>query len=107
MKYEIIMSHQAKIDLRNILEYIIFNFHSQINAHMLLNYLEKQIQSLEYMPNRFKIYAKEPWKSRGLHILSLHNYLIFYYVKEREKNVIISRILRSKQNTDYHLNKYS
>ena len=40
----------------------------------------------------------EPWKSRGLHIASCDNFLIFYLVREEESEVIISRILCGKRN---------
>ena len=48
------------------------------NASGQLDRLEEQILSLDIMPERYRKYENEPWKSRGLRVLPVDNYVIFY-----------------------------
>ena len=82
MKYEIEISEQADKDLRNIYEYIL---------------------SLDTMPEKYRIYDKEPWKSRGLHILPVDNYVVLYIPDIETKVVTILRIMYSGRDIDNQL----
>ena len=74
MIYEVEVSEQADSDLRGIFEYIAFELQSPENASGQLDRLEEQILSLDTMPERYRKYEKEPWKSRGLRVLPVDNY---------------------------------
>ena len=78
MNYEVKLSEQADSDLRGIFEYIAFELQSPENASGQLDRLEEQILSLDIMPERYRKYENEPWKSRGLRVLPVDNYVIFY-----------------------------
>lgn len=75
MIYEVEVSEQADSDLRGIFEYIAFELQSPKNAIEQLNRLEEQILSLDTMPECYRKYEKEPWKSRGLRVLPVDNQL--------------------------------
>lgn len=78
MIYEVEVSEQADRDLREIFEYIAFELQSPENASGQLERLEEQILSLDTMPERYRKYEKEPWKSRGLRVLPVDNYVVLY-----------------------------
>lgn len=78
MNYEVELSEQADSDLRGIFEYIAFELQSPENASGQLDRLEEQILNLDIMPERYRKYENEPWKSRGLRVLPVDNYVIFY-----------------------------
>ena len=78
MIYEVEVSEQADSDLRGIFEYIAFELQSPENAIGQLDRLEEQILSLDTMPERYPKYEKEPWKSRGLCVLPVDNYVVVY-----------------------------
>ncbi len=61
MSFRVIISKQAEEDIRGIYEYIAFELHSVQNAVGQINRLEKEILSLDQMPNRFGLYKSEPW----------------------------------------------
>ena len=63
MIYEVQVSEQADSDLRGIFEYIAFELQSPENASRQLDHLEKQILSLDTIPQRYRQYEKEPWKT--------------------------------------------
>ena len=78
MIYEVELSEQADSDLRGIFEYITFELQSPENASGQLDRLEEQMLSLDTMPERYRKYEKEPWKSRGLRVLPVDNYVVLY-----------------------------
>ena len=59
MIFNVVTSIQAEEDLRGIFEYITFELLSPENAEKQLERLEKQILSLDEMPERFPRYGKE------------------------------------------------
>lgn len=102
MIYEVEISTQADLDLRMIYEYIAFALKSPMNAFNQLDRLEKNIMDLRQMPERFHRYEKEPWYSRGLRVMYVDNYCVFYITNS--KNIVsILRILYGGRNIDKQL----
>ena len=90
MNYEVRLTTEAENDLRGIFEYIAFELQSPQNAAGQLDRLEQSIMSLDQMPERFRVYEKEPWHSRDLRIMPVDNYLVFYIPNHEEQTVKIS-----------------
>ena len=78
MIYEIIITEQADDDLRGIYEYIAFQLLAPENAAGQLERLEEHIMGLEEFPEKYRQYEKEPWYSRGLRVMPVDNYVVFY-----------------------------
>lgn len=78
MIYEVIVTDQANADLRGIYEYIAFELLSPDNAAGQLDRLEEHILGLEEFPEKFRSYEREPWNGRGLRVMPVDNYLVFY-----------------------------
>ena len=78
MIYEVTITEQANADLRKIYEYIAFELLSPDNAAGQLDRLEENIIGLEQFPEKYRAYDKEPWHSRGMRVMSVDNYLVFY-----------------------------
>ena len=93
MIYEVELSEQADSDLRGIFEYIAFELQSPQNASGQLDRLEEQILSLDTMPERYRKYEKEPWKSRGFRVLPVDNYVVLYIPDSDKKVVTILRVM--------------
>ncbi len=104
MIYEVEVSQQADSDLREIFEYIAFELQSPKNASGQLDRLEKQILSLNTMPERYRRYEKEPWKSRGLRVLPVDNYVVLYIPDFDKKVVTILRVMYTRRDIDNQLN---
>lgn len=105
MNYEIEISAQAEADLRDIYEYIAFSLLAPENANSQLDRLEKGIRMLASMPKRFKRYEKEPWYSRGLRMMSVNNFVVFYIPNEETRFVTIIRVIYGGRNIDAELGK--
>ena len=107
MIYEVEVSEQADNDLRGIFEYIVFELQSPENASRQLDHLEEQILSLDTMPERYRKYEKEPWKSRGLRVLPVDNYVVLYISDSNKKVVTILRVMYAGRDIDNQLNLHT
>lgn len=108
MIYEVTTTEQADSDLRGIYEYIAFELLSPENAAGQLERLEQGILGLDIFPERHREYEEEPWKSRGLRVLPVDNYLVFYVPDETTKQVTVIRVMYSGRDVNeqlkYHTN---
>ena len=92
MSWKIEYADQAKQDLRSIYEYIAFTLLEKGTAADLYKEIVTEINSLDMMPKRYPLYHDEPWNSRGVHFLTVKDYLIFYLVNDEAETVSIVRI---------------
>ncbi len=102
MMYQIMVSHAAQLDLRQIYHYIASVLLSKDTAKKQLARLEQSIRSLRTMPQRYPIYDQEKWQH--LRMLSIDNYCIFYTVDLSTQQVNIARILYGRRNFDLIFN---
>ena len=60
--------------------------------------MKKEIESLEYNPQRFAIIDNKKIKDLNVRKLIIKNYIAFYRINDEKKIVNIERILYSKSN---------
>lgn len=100
INYEVIITEQADYDLRGIYEYIAFELLAPGNAAGQLDRLEDGIMGLATFPERFRVFEKEPWKGRGLRVMPIDNYLVFYIPDKKEKVVAVIRVMYAGRDVD-------
>ena len=103
MIYEVTTTEQAESDLRGIYEYIAFELLSPDNAAGQLDRLEEHIIGLETFPEKFRAYEKEPWKSRGLRVMPVDNYRVFYIPDKDVGIVTVIRVMYNGRDVDNQL----
>ena len=107
MVYEVTTTDQADSDLRGIYEYIAFELLSPENAAGQLDRLEEHIIGLETFPERFRAYEKEPWKSRGLRVMPVDHYLVFYIPDNDTRTVTVIRVMYEGRDVDTQLENHT
>ena len=103
MTYHVHITAQAETDLENIYRYIAFALHAPKNAAAQLARLERSIYSLDQMPERFRTYQTEPWHTRGLRIMPVDNFVVFYIPNPSSRTVQIVRVLYGRRDIDAEL----
>ncbi len=103
MIYEASISKKTEEDLRGIYEYIAFDLQAPEAAEGQLTRIEGCILSLEEMPERFRRYEKEPWKSRGLRTVPVDNFCIFYIPDEEKRLFTVVRVMHQGRDVDRQL----
>ena len=107
MIYAVITTDQADADLRGIYEYIAFELLSPDNAARQLGRLEEHIVGLEEFPEKFRYYEKEPWHSRGLRVMPVDNYLVFYIPDNDAGIVTVIRVMYAGRDVDGQLKEHT
>ena len=107
MIYEVTTTGQAESDLRDIYEYIAFELLSPDYAAGQLGRLEKKITGLGEFPEKFRRYEKEPWRSRGLRIMPVDNYLVFYIPDKNAGIVTVIRVMYAGMDIDSQLKDHT
>jgi toxin ParE1/3/4 len=107
MIYEVTITDQADADLRGIYEYIALELLSLDNAVGQLKRLEECIIGLENFPEKFRTYGKEPWHSRGLRVMPVDNYLVFYIPDKETGIVTVIRVVYAGRNVDEQLRNHT
>ncbi len=60
---------------------------------------------LAEFPEKFSLYKKEPWHSRGLRVMPVDNYLVFYLSDKDAAIVTVIRVMYSGRDIDNQLMK--
>lgn len=107
MNFEVKITAQAEEDLRGIFEYIAYQIKSPESAAGQLDRLEERVLALETMPDRYRVYTKEPWHSRGLRVMPVDNYLVFYITDREAQTVNIIRVMYGGRDIDTQLDKHT
>ena len=105
MSYEVTLTPEAKHDLREIYRYIAVELQSEQNANGQLDRLEENILKLDEMPERFRVYDREPWSSRNLRVMPVDNYLVFYIPNHQVKTVTVLCVMYGGRDIDAQLRK--
>lgn len=86
-------THKAESDLETIYEYIAFELLEPDIAHKQIIQIMDAVESLDQMPFRYRLYDREPWSSRGLRILTVNKYLVFYLPHDDTSTITVVRIV--------------
>ena len=95
-KYEVRLLSRALRDLDGIYAYIAQNLREPGSASDLLDEIEKQILSLEYLPLRYPERRIGVYAGKGYRQRLVQNYNIIYRVDEAKKIVLIVTVRYSK-----------
>ena len=103
MSYSVKITAEADNDLRSIYEYIAFELKSSEKAIRQLDRLEQSILKLNEMPERYKLYENEPWKSKGLRMMPVDNFIVFYIPDNEKNTVTVIRVMYGGRNIEKQL----
>jgi len=103
MTFQVNVTATAEKDLQDIYDYIAIDLKSPEIAESFLAELENRILSLSEMPERHRVYEKEPWKQRGLRLMPVKNHVVFYLVQNDEHTVHVIRVLYGKRDLEAQL----
>ena len=88
-RYSVKLLSRALRDLDGIYDYIARNLQEPGTAADLVDTLEKEILSLERMPNRCPERRVGAYVDKGYRQLLVKNYAVIFRVDEERKNVIV------------------
>ena len=105
--FDVQISEQADNDLRSIFEYIAFELLAPESASGQLDRLEEVISKLDHMPEKYRMYEEEPWRSRGLRVFPIDYYMVLYIPDAETKIVTVIRVMYSGRDADKELKRHT
>ena len=100
-EYRIKVSESAETDLREIVRYIQTDLTSPGTAERFLDGIEKMLEQLAVMPQKFQYVRDDRLASKGYRYTRYKKHLIFYTVDDSHYFVYIHRILHSSRQWEY------
>ena len=97
-RYNVILSIEARADIREIVRYIAKELQEPSTAERMLDRIEETIGSLESMPEKYAVVSDEYLASCGIRMAAVKKHLIFYTINHSENEVNIVRVLYGKRN---------
>ena len=102
-QYEIIITPAAENDLQQIFKYIATELLEPQTAINLCDKIEQEILKLDTLSDRYPLYKKEPWLSRGLRFFPVEKFLVFYITRELDCTVHVLRVMYGGRNVEEQL----
>ncbi len=96
-QFEVEIAEAAEKDLEEISDYIAHMLHNVPAALKLVHKIQKAFDSLKTMPERQVLVADSYLAAKGLRVLPVANYFIFYKVNQDEARVTVVRILYNRR----------
>ena len=93
MTFTVRFTEQAKADLKDTFEYVAFELGSPESAEGQLTRLQRRIEELSEMPERYRRYDHEPWYTRNLRVMPVDRYVVFYIPDAAQRTVTVIRMM--------------
>ena len=97
MKYKVLIAQPAIEDLRGIADYIANELREPSTAKKLVGKIKEAVMSLGEMPTRHALVSDEGLAAQGIRWLMVDNYMVFYVVSEKNRTVVVIRILYGRR----------
>ena len=105
MEYKVLFSDAARVDIKDIYEYIADVLLSQEAATNTTRGILASTRALSFMPKKNPVYRNEPWKSHDVRFTIFKSYMVFYKVDDTELAVTILRIMYGGRDVSKQLNE--
>ena len=95
--YEVKITHQAEIQMREIARYITVELKNPEAASNLVDHFYNTINELSTNPERQPLISFEPWRSDGVRWTKEGNYLIYFWIDTENARVQVIGIVYEKR----------
>lgn len=99
-KYKVLLTPEFQQEIRDIHSYIANTLLVPETAAKQVVRIMDVVKSLDEMPERYSLYEKEPWRSRGLRKVVIDNYVVFYYVNKKVNEVAVFHVFYGGRNIE-------
>ena len=99
-KWKVVILPAAEENIGYIYSYIATVLMEPMVAGRLVARIKKAIHSLENMPERYRLYDKVPLRSKGLRLVPVGNYIVFYHTAQEVGKVFIDGVIYGGRDLD-------
>ena len=95
--YSVKITPQAELQLSEITNFLVNELKEPIIAERLLTRIERSVLSLSAFPYRTKLFDKEPWRSAGVRLMPISNFIIYLWIDEENGIVHVIAVVYSRR----------
>lgn len=97
MQYEVKLTTQTIKQITETVKYISQTLLEPEIAQKWANTLQCEIKKLDSMPSRYPLAEEEPWHTKGIRKMPVKNFLVYYLVDEKKKEVWIIAVIYGRR----------
>lgn len=97
MQYEVKLTPQAVEQMQETVSYISHILLEPEIARRWADLLQQEISSLNSMPARFPLTEEEPWHTYGIRKMTVKNFLVYYLIDEKKKEVSVTAVVYGRR----------
>ncbi len=97
MMYKIMLTDNALTQLRESVSYISKVLFEPKIARDWSERIKKEILSLDHMPFRYPLVEEEPWRSKGIHKMTVENFIVYYWVNDETSIVWVLAVIYGRK----------
>lgn len=97
MKYKVKLTNHALTQLKEVVKYISSILLEPEVARHWSNRIKKEILTLDHMPLRYPLVDEEPWRSEGVHRMTVENFIVYYWVNNDTSIVWITAVVYGRR----------
>lgn len=97
MQYGVKLAPQAVKQIQETVSYISHILLEPEIATRWADLLQKEILSLNLMPARYPLIEEEPWRTQGIHKMTVKNFLVYYLIDDVNKEVTITAVIYGRR----------
>ena len=97
VRYRVLITGEAKADIRAAARYIALELRQPETAEKLLDRFDAEIASLETMPLSHGLVHDERLADQGIRMTTAGKYLLFFHVDREASAVTILRVLHGRR----------
>lgn len=104
MNFQVVVSDKALEELQEIYDFIADSGSPQ-TAENVLTELQRAITSLNFMPERCRLFDMEPWKSKGVRVMiAVSGAFGIYYTVEVDNVVRVHHVFNNRMDAGHWFN---
>ena len=96
-RYKVLLSHPAIDDLQVTARYIAEELKEPAAAKKLVAKIREAVMSLSDLPTRHDLVINERLAALGIRKLLVENFIVFYVISDKDKEVKVVRILYGRR----------
>ena len=97
MTYQVNLTDSAYVQLKEAIIYISNVLFEPEAANQWSDRIKKSISSLNNMPRRFPLVDEEPWRTEGIHKMTVDNFIVYYWVNDDTETVWITAVVYGRR----------
>lgn len=97
MTYKVKLTNNALNQLKETVGYISRVLLEPEIARRWSDRIKKDISSLDHMPNRYPLVDEKPWRTEGIHKMSVENFIVYYWVNDDTSTVWVTAVVYGRR----------